>query len=156
VGKAEFLAAVEAARAELREVLGRHDERTLESARVPDMDWTAKDVLAHLIGYDLAIIEAVAEIRAGRPFAWGWTYPNFDPWNERNVAPRRDRPFATVLAELEASRTTLLRELDRWPEAAGPFGADTWDENKSEIGWLGSHEREHAEMIGKLGATKAP
>ena len=154
MSKAQFLAGVEAARAELREVLGHHDERTLASARIPDMDWTPKDVLSHLIGYDLAILNAIADIRDGRPFAWGWTYPNFDPWNERNVGPRRDRPFDAVLAELEASRTTLLRELDGWPEDAGPFGADTWDQQKSEIGWLGPHEREHAEMIGKLGATK--
>ena len=156
MSKAEFLADIRSARAELEGILARLDEHTLAEARVPEMDWTAKDVLSHLIGYDLAILKALADIRAGRGFTWGWTYPNFDPWNESNVGPRRDRPFGAVLAELEASRTTVLRELDGWPEDAGPFGADTWDENKSEIGWLGSHEREHAEMIGKLGATKAP
>jgi hypothetical protein len=118
-------------------------------------DWTAKDVLSHLIGYDLAILKAIADIRDGRPFAWGWTYPNFDPWNESNVAPRRGRPFDAVRAELEASRMALLRELDGWPEDAGPFGADTWDQQRSEIGWLGPHEREHAEMIAKLGAPAA-
>ena len=149
------MAGVEAARAELREVLGHHDERTLSSARVPDMDWTAKDVLSHLIGYDLAILKAIADIRDGRPFGWGWANEQFDLWNESNVAPRRGRPFEAVRAELEASRTALLAELGRWPEDAGPFGADTWDTEKSEIGWLGPHEREHAEMIAKLGASTA-
>lgn len=155
MGKAEFLADVRAARVELRGVLERLDERTLGEARVPGMGWTARDVLSHLIGYDLAILKACDDIRAARGFTWGWTYPNFDPWNESNVGPRRGRPFAAVLAELEASRTALLRDLEGWPEDAGPFGAESWDQRKSEIGWLGPHEREHAEMIAKLGAPAA-
>ena len=150
MSKAEFLADVRAARVEMKSILDGIDKGTLASARVPGMDWTAKDVLSHLIGYDIAIVKAIADIRAGRAFAWGWTYPSFDPWNESNVGPRRGRPFAAVRAELEASRTALLRELESWPEDAGPFGADTWDRTKSEIGWLGPHEREHAEMIERL------
>lgn len=155
MSKAEFLADVRAARAELREILGRGDARTLASARVPGMDWTAKDVLSHLIGYDLAILGALKDIREGRQFTWGWTYPDFDPWNESNVSPRRGRPFVAVLTELETSRTALLRELEGWPEPSGPFGLDSWDLTKSEISWLGPHEREHAKMIAKLGATAA-
>ena len=155
VSKAEFLADVRTARTELREILGRSDAPTLATAKVPGLDWTAKDVLSHLIGYDLAILNALTDVREGRPFTWGWTYPNFDPWNESNVGPRRARPFAAVLAELEASRTVLLRELEGWPEDRGPFGVDSWDTRTSEISWLGPHEREHALMIAKLGATAA-
>ena len=150
MSKTKFLAGVQAARVELREVLGRHDERTLASARVPDMDWTAKDVLSHLIGYDLAILKAIADIRGGRAFAWGWTYPNFDPWNESTVGPRRASSYAAVHAELDLSRRRLLEELARWPDDAGPFGPQTWDRKRSDIGWVGPHEREHAEMIAKL------
>ena len=91
MSKAEFLADIRSARAELEGILARLDEHTLAEARVPEMDWTAKDVLSHLIGYDLAILKAIADIRAGRPFAWGWTFPNFDPWNESTVGPRRSR-----------------------------------------------------------------
>ena len=155
MSKAEFLADVRAARVELQETLARSDERTLASAKVPGMDWTAKDVLSHLIGYDLAILGAIKDVREGRAFAWGWTYPNFDPWNESNVGPRRSRPFTAVRLELESSRTALLRELKGWPGDTGPFGADTWHLKKSEISWLGPHEREHALMIAKLGAAPA-
>ena len=155
MSKAEFLADVRAARAELLQIVGHSDARTLATAKVPNMEWTAKDVLSHLIGYDLAILNATKDVREGRPFTWGWTYPNFDPWNEGNVGPRRERPFVAVLAELEASRTALLRELEGWPADAGPFGSDSWDLRRSEISWLGPHEREHAEMIAKLGATAA-
>lgn len=150
MNKTDFLAEIRAVREELRAILARHEQHTLGTAHLPGSDWTAKDVLAHLVGYDQAILAAIADIRAGRPWAWGWVSPNFDDWNERNVGPRRDRTFAAVLAELEASRTDLLRELDRWPEDAGPFGADAWDHQKSEISWLGPHEREHAKLIAKL------
>ena len=152
MSKADFLADVRAARAELHAVLGRLDERTLSAATVPELHWTAKDVLSHLIGYDLAILQALKDIREGRPFTWGWTYPNFDPWNERNVGPRRSHSFSAVRAELETSRAALLRDLEGWPEERGPFGPETWDSAKSEISWLGPHEREHAEMIAALGA----
>ena len=152
MSKADFLDEVRSARAELREILSHLDPETLAQAKVPELEWTAKDVLSHLIGYDQAIVTALAEIRAGHKPTWPWTFPNFDPWNESNVAPRRARSFTEVLAELEGSRATLLGELEGWPDAAGPFGADTWDPKESAISWLGSHEREHAEMIAKLGA----
>ena len=155
MSKAEFLADVRTARAELLQIVGRRDARTLASARVPGLDWTAKDVLSHLIGYDLAILEALKDIREGRPFTWGWTYPDFDSWNERNVGPRRARPWTAVRGELETSRAALLRDLEGWPEERGPFGPDTWHAGKSEISWLGPHEREHAEMIAALGAAPA-
>jgi len=150
MSKADFLAEIRGARAHLGDVLGSRDASTLSRVVIPGLRWTAQEVLAHLIGYDLAILKALADIRAGRPWAWGWTYPGFDGWNESQVAPRRTRPYASVREELDASRARLLAELDRWPENAGPFGPDTWDLQKSEIGWVGPHEREHAEMIARL------
>ena len=155
MSKPEFLADLRSVRTELRESLARGDVRTLASARVPGTDWTAKDVLAHLIGYDLAILNAISDVREGRPFTWPWTYPNFDPWNESNVGPRRARPFGAVQAELETSRADLVRELEGWPDDHGPVGLDSWDLTKSEISWLGPHEPEHALMIAKLGAGAA-
>jgi hypothetical protein len=153
VSKAELLADIRAAHAELLaalDTLGRHAEPTLPTAKVPDTNWTAKDVLSHLIGYDLGILKAIQDIRDGRPFTWGWSGPGFDAWNETNVAPRRSRLLAAVRAELETTRAALLRELESWPEDAGPFGANSWDLGTSEISWLVPHEREHVETIAKL------
>jgi hypothetical protein len=150
VGKAQFLADIRSARVELEHVLADRDPRVLAETVIPGLSWTAKELLAHLIGYDLAVLKAIAEARAGQQWAWGWTYPNFDEWNESQVSPRRSRTYSAVHAELVASRTRLLEELGRWPEDAGPFGPDTWDPRKSEVGWIGPHEREHAEMIAKL------
>jgi hypothetical protein len=150
VSKAEFLADVRAARTDLEHVLAGRDERTLAETTLPGQSWTSKDLLAHLIGYDLAVRGAIADVRAGLKWSWPWTAPRFDAWNESQVAPRRSRSYAAVRAELDASRADLLAELERWPEDAGPFGPMTWDRQASAISWLGPHEREHAEMIAKL------
>lgn len=150
MSKAEFLADVRDARTELERVLAGRDERTIAETRLPGQSWTSKDLLAHLIGYDLAVRSAIADVRAGRAWAWPWTAPRFDAWNESQVAPRRPRTYQAVRAELVASRADLLAELERWPEDAGPFGPTTWDPKSSAISWLGPHEREHAEMIAKL------
>ena len=150
MSKDGFLDGIRSARAELEEVLARHDEPTLSTAVVPGLSWTAKDVLAHLIGYDLAVLKAIADVRATGTWTWPWTAPNFDPWNESQVGPRRMLPYAAVREELDASRVRLLAELDRWPEVSGPFGRDTWDLDKSPIQWIAPHERDHAEMIARL------
>ena len=150
MGKAEFIADIRSARVELEHVLAGRDAKTLSDAVIPGLSWTAKELLAHLIGYDLAVLKAIADVRAGHQWVWGWTSPSFDEWNESQVSPRRSRGYAVVRAELDASRTRLLEELDRWPEDAGPFGPDTWDRRKGEVSWIGPHEREHAEMIAQL------
>jgi hypothetical protein len=150
VSKPEFLANVRSARDELEGVLAGCDEWALTRRPVPGLDWTAKDVLAHLIGYDLAVLEAIADVRATGTWTWPWTAPNFDPWNESTVGPRRALSYAAVRSELDDSRLRLLAELERWPEVSGPFGRDTWDLEKSPIQWIGPHERDHAEMIAKL------
>src|SRR4029077_11899823 len=100
MSKAEFLADIRAARADLADVLARKDERTLAEAVLPGQTWTSKDLLAHLIGYDQAVLKAIADVRAGRKWKWGWTYPNFDDWNESQVGPRRGRSYANVRTEL--------------------------------------------------------
>ena len=148
--KSAFLEGIRSARTELEYVLAQHDAPTLSTAVVPELRWTAKDVLAHLIGYDLAVLKAVADVRATGTWTWPWTAPNFDPWNESTVGPRRTLPYAAVRSELDESRVRLLAELERWPEVSGPFGRDTWDPEKSPIQWIAPHERDHAEMIAKL------
>jgi hypothetical protein len=150
VSKAEFLAAIRVTRIELEDILAGRDEQTLAQTVVPGLIWTTKELLAHLIGYDLAVLKVLGDVRAGQQWEWGWKYPNFDAWNESQVGPRRSRTYATVRAELDLCRTRLLDELERWSEDAGPFGPDTWDPRKSEIAWIGPHEREHTEMIAAL------
>ncbi len=124
MSKADFLADIRAARAELAEILAARDERALAEAVVPGLSWTAKEVVAHLIGYDQAILQAIADVRAGRKWTWGWTYPNFDDWNERTVGPRRAPELRRGCG---TSSTTAVRGCWRsW--SAGPMtrGRSAW------------------------------
>ena len=150
MSKADFLADVRLARRELEAILAGRDDAVLAARTIPDLSWTAKDVLSHLIGYDLAVLSAIADVRATGTWQWGWSAPNFDDWNESQVGPRRARSYADVRGELDESRVRLLAELERWPEVSGPFGRDTWDQKKSPIQWIAPHERDHAEIIAKL------
>ena len=150
MGKAAFLGDIRAARVRLAAELDARDQDALATRVIPGLQWTTKEMLAHLIGYDLAVLKAIADVRAGQKPKWGWTYPNFDEWNESQVWPRRSRDFAVVRAELDDSRARLLAELESWPEDAGPFGPDTWDPKTSAISWIAGHEREHAEMLEAL------
>lgn len=145
-----FLDDIRAARVQLTTILDLYDQDALATRIVPGLEWTTKELLAHLIGYDLAVLKAIADVRAGQKWKWGWTYPNFDEWNESQVWPRRSRGYAAVRGELDDSRAQLLAELERWPEDAGPFGPATWDAKESPISWIAPHEREHAEMIEQL------
>ena len=150
VSKSDFLDEIRAARVQLATTLARYDQDTLASRIVPGLEWTTKELLAHLIGYDGAVSKAIADVRAGRRWRWGWTYPSFDEWNESQVGPRRSLSYAAVRNELDDSRARLLAELEGWPDGAGPFGPDTWDPKNSPISWIAPHEREHAEMIERL------
>lgn len=150
MSKDSFLAGLRASRDELERALARCDESVLNEAQVPGLAWSAKEVLAHLSGYDLAVLEAIADVRATGAWKWPWTAPKFDEWNESQVGPRRSRPYADVHRELDQSRLRLLAELETWPEVSGPFGRDTWDARKSPIEWIAPHERDHAGMIAKL------
>ena len=150
MSKSSFLADLRAARGELEALLARYDDAVLNAAPVPGLAWSAKEVLAHLIGYDLAVLKAIADVRAAGRWTWPWSAPKFDEWNESQVGPRRARPYADVRRELDESRRRLLAELETWPEVSGPFGRDTWDGQKSPIEWIAPHERDHAETIAKL------
>ena len=99
--------------------------------------WTAKDVLAHLAAIDLAALNALRQSVKGEDVTWPWdSYPDGDSYNAAEVAKRRDWSFAQVRAELDQTHHDLLAELEKLP--------DSWDEDESPIGWLPSHDQEHA------------
>lgn len=113
--------------------------------------WTGKDILVHLAAVDGAILEVVGQARRGEVMLWPWSgYANGNDWNETMIDRRRDCTVDDARAELESSTARLLEELKSWPDEAGPFGPDSWDEAKSPIGWLPAHDREHGEAISSL------
>lgn len=148
--KQQLVDAIQTEREALLAVLDGIDEVRLTTAPVCG-PWTAKDVLGHLAAIDIAILDVIADARRGAVLVWPWaTYANGDDWNAAMVGARRERSLASVRAEFEQTYLRLVAELQSWPEEAGPFGPESWDQDESPIGWLPSHDREHARAIASL------
>jgi hypothetical protein len=78
--------------------------------------WTLKDVLGHIADWERLSLETARHMAAGKipPV----DYPaNVDAWNQEHVAGRRDQPWETIRADLEAARQALSAFLEAANEA---------------------------------------
>jgi uncharacterized damage-inducible protein DinB len=147
-----FLGAMATARASLVEALVDLDEAALTGVAI-EGDWTAKDIVGHIAAYDESVLDAARKAHHGEAPVWGWdTAASMDAWNAAEVEKRRGLSLDQALAEFHAVRVALLAELTSWSAEIGPFGPNTWDEHQSEIGWLASHEIDHAAAVRSLRA----
>jgi hypothetical protein len=112
--------------------------------------WTGQQVLSHLAAAERAALDVARRVSRGEAPRPAWDGVDDDRWNQEEVDKRQGRTIDQLLAELAEIRTDLLAELDAWPSDGGPFGARTWDEDRSDIGWVAAHEREHGEALGLL------
>jgi uncharacterized protein (TIGR03083 family) len=135
-------------RANLYDALLGLDEATLTTRPLCGA-WTAKDVLAHMTGWDrLAAAQHLPALLTGQ--IAGAFDVETDTYNAEQVARRQALPFATVLAEAEEAFAALVQSLDELPPAdlalARPLG-------RAEISLAGytrtlaEHNLEHAEGI---------
>ena len=93
-------------------VRGVGPDRWLQPSANPG--WTNKDLLAHLAtGYAvrLAVLESV--VTTGRPGA----VPDADAANAHNIEARRGTPVADLVAEMLATRGTVLRLIQQLQDA---------------------------------------
>jgi len=75
-------------------------------------EWTVKDLLAHLVGWDHTNREAVGEILAGeKPAFWQHHDREWRSYNARLVAEHRRDDFAEMLAAVEQSHSALIEYL---------------------------------------------
>jgi len=78
--------------------------------------WSAKDVLAHMAGWDDTNVQAVQEILAGqRPSFWQYQDHDWQSYNARLVAQYRREDWAELLAELDRSHRALIAYLQSVP-----------------------------------------
>jgi hypothetical protein len=71
--------------------------------------WDAKDLLAHLVGWDLANIEATQAVLAGRlPAFYAHHDRDWRTYNARLVAEHRKDDFGDLVSSVEASHHRLL------------------------------------------------
>jgi len=78
--------------------------------------WSAKDLLAHLVGWDLANLESVEAIPGGRLPAF---YEHYDrdwaAYNARLVAEHKKDDFAELVSSIEDSHRQLVELLNTVP-----------------------------------------
>ena len=127
------------------------DEVTLTTVPICGA-WTARDVLAHVAAVDRATLDVLIQARKGEDLTWAWSGTEGDDWNTAEVALRQTKSVRQLLSELEQTHRDILAELDPWPAEGGPFGAGSWDPEKSPIGWLPGHDQEHLEYLRALRA----
>jgi hypothetical protein len=107
--------------------------------------WSAKDIVAHLSGWQREMAPALERIARGeKPFADGVSYDDVDGWNARFVAARRGTSAADLLLELDKTHEHLLNVASAVPDDRFQRGRTAWklvDQTSAE------HYREHAEQI---------
>ena len=114
VRKAQLLADLVAARQAVREAAaavpaGRWDEVFLGT-------WSIVDLLAHLVGWDYANLEAAQAILAGRrPAFWAQRDRDWQTFNAQLVAEYRRESPAELLALLDDSHRQLLAFVETFP-----------------------------------------
>jgi len=152
VPKQEYLAKLQTTRQSLLDAVSQADQTALTTVPICGT-WTGKEVLGHVAACESACLAVAQQAARGEKPKWPWDdYADGDQANQAEVDKRKDWSVAQVVSELQESRKRLLAELESWPANGGPFGENTWDEGKSDIGWLPSHEQEHAEVIVALRA----
>lgn len=115
--------------------------------------WTIREMLAHLSGWDDAVIAFIQSLMAGKtpatPAARG-----IDNYNAETVSTREGLDYNHIYREYVETRKTLLQLLREVPEEKitecyiSPWGNPGTLEDIIDI--FGPHEEEHAEDVEKL------
>jgi len=118
--------------------------------------WTARDVLAHVVGAEPSLLGIITRAQAEGHYV---PRPDFDLglWNRRQVEKRVGKSPADLLAELDSNRVATLELLADLPESAldfpvrHPSYGDMTVEDVFRL--IGFHERLHADEI-RVGAFR--
>ncbi len=112
--------------------------------------WTARDVLAHVVGAEPSLVGIITRAQAEGHYV---PRPDFDLdfWNRRQVEKRAEKSLADLMAELDLNRVATLKLLADLPEPAldipvrHPSYGDLIVEDVFRL--IGFHERLHADEI---------
>lgn len=116
--------------------------------------WTVKDVLSHVVASEAGLTATAVRMAGGRASP----IPGFNlhAANQRQVEKRRGQSMDELLAEMEVSRTELLRSLDNISDeqfgAKGFLGSGIPTDVISVLRRVGDHELAHCrEILGAIG-----
>lgn len=151
---AELIARLEHSRAEMLAQLEQIDA----SRKIYPL-WSVREILAHLSGWDEAVITFIRLILNGEEPGLTLAARGIDAYNAASVAARASLEYAPIYREYLETRRTLLDLLRQVPEEL------LWKEYPLPWGGQGSlveminifapHESEHAEDVKKLVEAQA-
>jgi DinB superfamily len=129
---------------------GMKDEDWQRVAHDDPAQWTARDVLAHVVGAEPSLVGIITRAQAEGRYT---PRPDFDLdfWNRRQVEKRAEKSLADLAAELDRNRVATLKLLADLPEPAldfpvrHPSYGDMIVEDVFRL--IGFHERLHADEI---------
>ena len=113
-------------------------------------DWTVKDLLAHMTGWDDATIDSLRAHVICRPPSVP-AIRSLDEYNNSTVSSRKDLDYDQVLKEWRSTRQVLRTIIEKMPEDKffGPIVVP-WGE-KTTVTYLvdmfRDHEEEHAQDV---------
>ena len=111
-GSIDYAGAYRSLRGRVAELITIASNAQLDTVAPATPEWRVRDVLAHLVGVTSDILSGTIE---------GITT---DAWTEAQVAPRRDRPVADVLAEWEDNARLIEPMIAGFGPTAGQFVFD--------------------------------
>lgn len=146
-------------RTELIEILVR--SRAKMVAHLEEIDknreiyplWTIREMLAHLSGWDDAVIAFIHSLLEGSVPATP-ADRGIDAYNEETVATREGLDYDHIYREYIETRKTVLALLEKVPEEKITMEYTLpWGDQGTLVGIVhtfGSHEEEHAEDVAKI------
>ena len=149
--RSSLRSAIEAGHARLESALGGLDDDVMDD-RI-DVEWTRKDVLAHIEAWERRVVDLVERLRAGDPPS---DRVETDELNARFHAADRDRTLADVRAGERAAYERILAAIDgAGDEELFDGGHFAWTDGDRLADWFRSngdeHYDEHLEQL-----TRAP
>ncbi len=80
-------------------------------------EWNAKDILAHIAGWQVLMTAAMERMARGeRPTPEGVDYSDADAWNARFAAAMKPQSAGTIVAALRQSHANFVRAARAIPE----------------------------------------
>jgi hypothetical protein len=112
--KAELIRELMFARASLLTAVGALPPERLDETFLGT--WSAKDLLAHLVGWDFTNLQAIREIQAGLPPTFFQYYDkDWQAYNARLVAQYKIEPTSALLVSVQESHRQLCAFLESLP-----------------------------------------
>lgn len=114
--RSQVLEALAASHAALREAATSLDD-TAMTAPIGG-EWSARDILAHLIGWDDVGTRDFERVARGHmPILAAYRHEDVDEWNAGHVRGRNRFPLAQLIAEMDAAWDALRSALQPLPDA---------------------------------------